>query len=213
MARRPAARAAGRATAWSEEPGSPSGGSAPRYQYDEGTEVRTRRCVDRYARRARSLANVCSASSTTPPRRSSSRVATAPLLDVTMDLASEYLKYGGWIGRRTVRHRALSTTFGHHAAVRQAQSRWLGRRSDAFEVVMREVCSSGGTRCCDRRGRLRQVDLRASLPGDKPSSSGGARPSSMPIDLVRLIKQMTSPPTSTTTCVSRRVHRLFLSRL
>ena len=84
------------------------------------------------------------------------------------------------------RRRAVGRAFGHHAAVRQAQGRRLGRAIRRLRGRDARGVLGGGGRAAgarDRRGRLRQVDLRASLPGHvHPAPAARARPVPHPDD-------------------------------
>ena len=121
----------------------------PEYRYDEGTEVRLLRggawirCT--LDAPHKSLANVYSAVVGGAAEEAVELTSRnhAPLLDVTMDLASEYLKYGGWI--RSTYSFVVDALSGERLDIMlqcvKLKVDGSGERSDAFEVVMREVCS------------------------------------------------------------------------
>ena len=126
----------------------------PEYRYDEGTEVRLLRggAWIRCPLDAphKSLANVYSAVVGGAAEEAVELTSRnhAPLLDVTMDLASEYLKYGGWI--RSTYSFVVDALSGERLDIMlqcvKLKVDGSGERSDAFEVVMREVCSRWRTR-------------------------------------------------------------------
>ena len=121
----------------------------PEYRYDEGTEVRLLRggawirCT--LDAPHKSLANLYSAVVGGAAEEAVELTSRnhAPLLDVTMDLASEYLKYGGWI--RSTYSFVVDALSGERLDIMlqcvKLKVDGSGERSDAFEVVMREVCS------------------------------------------------------------------------